>query len=197
MKYSDDTASCSTGIRLCDTDVSMTPRVGRDDAATIATDGWVLRSWRIAARRFSVSIETLSVSLVRTPDHASRRRRHLAERWPRRSGGAPMRRPGRRSGSPCAARTRIPRHFAAHGPHHVETWPAAPVRARRTPWTRRAATRNVRTRQSAAGAARFNRLTAWTNSGGIVVIAAESAPRETAARRQEHPPPRAQAGGSR
>ena len=125
---------------------------------------------------------------------SSRRRRHLAERWRRRSGGAPMRRPGRRSGHAVRGADAHPSSLrrASSAPGRG-AWPAAPVRARRTPSRRSApATRNTSTRQSAAGAARFNRLTSWTKSGGIVVITAvertlEKQPRDgkTACRRRE------------
>jgi hypothetical protein len=74
------------------------------------------------ARCFSVSIETLSVSLVRMPGScvaaakAPRQKDCRADQEERRCADL--------DGDqylPRASRTRILRHFAAHGPHHVET----------------------------------------------------------------------------
>ena len=172
----------------------MTPRVVRDDAATIATNGWALRAWRIAARRVSSSIETLSVSLVRTPGSVV-----AAAKAPRRKMAAQIR---RSADAPTwtairACRARRGRASLVTSPRMVRTRSrrvacSAGASPKNTVDTTAPATRNTSTRQSAAGAARFNRLTNWTNSGGIVVIAAESAPsrnsRETtraACRRRE------------
>ena len=87
----------------------------------------------------SLRMETLTVSLVRTPGST----RRGGEGTSQKDGGADQEE--RRcadldgdQGLPCAARTRIPRHFAAHrrAPGRGG-WPAALARARRTPWTRR------------------------------------------------------------
>ena len=156
----------------------MTPRVDGDDAATIATNGCVLKVWRFAARRASSSILTITVSLVRTPGSVV-----AAAKAPRRKMMAQIRRSadaatwaairdrrarrGRASLviSPRATRTRSRRVACSAG--------ASP---KNTVDTTAPATRNVSSRQSAAGAARFNRLMAGTKSGGVVVITAERAP---------------------
>ena len=125
-KYSDDTASWPTGNRLdaaapTSAEAGHSTRRRRDDAATTATSGWAVRAWSSAARRGSLSMETLTVSLVRTPGSSV-----AAAKAPRRNTAAQIR---RRADAPtwtairaCRARprTRIPRHFAAHRRHQVE-----------------------------------------------------------------------------
>ena len=72
------------------------PRPPPTDAAVTA--------WSSAARRgFVGDGDHHRVARPHARIRRSRRRRHLAEIWRRRSGGAPMRRPGRRSGH-CRAR---------------------------------------------------------------------------------------------
>ena len=201
-KYSDDTASWSTGIALAV--AARTFRRLHASAATTRprsppTDG-SSGPGGCAARRVSVSIETLSVSLVRTPGSrvaaAKAPRRKMAAQI-RRSADAPTwtairvcrARRGRASlvTSPRMVRTRSRRVACSAG--------ASP---KNTVDTTAPATRNTSTRQSAAGAARFN----MTHELDELRRDRRHRRRERTLEKQPRddkshmPPPRAPAGGS-
>ena len=160
-KYSGDTAIWSTGnsarrpaVASAETDVSATARVGCDDAATAATNGWAVTAWSSAARRGSLAIETLTVSLVRTPGSTV-----AAAKAPRRNMAAQIR---RRADAPTwtairACRARPGRASLVTSPRIVRTSSrrvacSAGASPKNTVETMAPATRNTSTRQSAAGA---------------------------------------------
>ena len=133
-KYSDDTASWSTGTllgRLGDTDVSTTPRVvrrrrGHDRHQRMGRQGLEQRG----APWFVVDGDPQRVARP----HARILRRG-GEGASQKYGGADQEESrcadlDGDQGMPCAARTRIPRHFAAHRPHQVE---AGGLQRRREP----------------------------------------------------------------
>ncbi len=132
-------------------------------------------------------------------DLSSRRRRRLAEKWRRRSGGEPMRRPGRRSGhavrGPDARPSSLRRASSAPA---RGGWPAAPARARRTPSTRWRQPPGTPAPAS-PGRERQGSTDSQTGRNPAVVWRSphRAHPPETAARRPDRmPPPRAQEGGS-
>ena len=139
--------------RSAETDVSATARVGCDDAATAATDGWAVTAWSSAARRGSLAMATITVSLVRTPGSTV-----AAAKAPRRKMAAQIR---RRADAPTwtairACRARPGRASLVTSPRIVRTSSrrvacSAGTSPKNTVETMAPATRNTSTRQSAAG----------------------------------------------
>ena len=139
----------------------------------LATNGWAIRAWSSAARRGSLAIgDPHRVVRPYAGVHQSWRQRRPAEKWRRRSGGEPMRRPGRRSAHAARGRDAHPSSLRRASSAPVRGgWPAAPARARRTESRRWRQPPETRARASQRRGTNRARSTS-RSSGGTVVVAA-------------------------